>query len=533
MNPAPDPVPRTLVVRCPDWPLTALGVAPGDSALVLAGGRVAAASEAARAAGVAVGQRRREAQGRCPDVAVLERDESAEARRFEPVAAALEDVTPWVEVSRPGACAFGVRGPLRLLGGEAALLARTAEVVEAALDAAVGPAHPGCRLGVADGRFAADLAARAAGVAAAGALVVPVGGSPAFLAPQPVGVLGRPDLADVLVRLGLATLGAFAALSVADVVGRFGAEGLAAHRLATGLDGTPPQVRRPPPDLAVAIDLDPPVDRIDRVAFAARALAEQLHDGLRGRGLACTRVVVEAETEHGERLARCWRDEGVLGASALADRVRWQLEGWLHGPPAVRPSAGLVRLALVPDEVVPATGHQAGFWGGASAADERAARALARVVGLLGEGSVRLPEWRGGRDPADQLVLVPLTAGAGEVASSAPAPPTDAPPWPGVLPPPSPAAVHADPAEVEVLDDRDRPVRVDGRGVLSAAPATFSTGGREAHVVAWAGPWPVDERWWDSRRHRRRVRLQVVADDGVARLLVLEAGRWRVAATYD
>jgi hypothetical protein len=43
----------------------------------------------------------------------------------------------------------------------------------------------------------------------------------------------------------------------------------------------------------------------------------------------------------------------------------------------------------------------------------------------------------------------------------------------------------------------------------------------------------VDERWWDSRRHRRRVRLQVVADDGVARLLVLEAGRWRVAATYD
>ena len=60
-----------------------------------------------------------------------------------------------------------------------------------------------------------------------------------------------------------------------------------------------------------------------------------------------TRLVVEAETEHGERLARCWRDEGVLGASALADRVRWQLEGWLHGPPAVRPTAGLVRLVLL------------------------------------------------------------------------------------------------------------------------------------------------------------------------------------------
>ncbi|HIE93609.1 MAG TPA: DNA polymerase Y family protein [Acidobacteria bacterium] len=382
------------------------------------------------------------------------------------------------------------------------------------------------------GRFAADLAARVAGAGIAGSLVVPVGGSPAFLAPQPVGVLGRPDLADVLVRLGLTTLGAFAALSATDVVGRFGAEGQAAHRLAAGFDGTPLQVRRPPSDLAVAVDLDPPVDRIDRVAFAARALAEQFHDDLRGRGLACTRVVVEAETEHGERLARCWRDEGVLGTSALVDRVRWQLEGWLHGPPAVRPTAGLVRLALLPDEVVPATGHQAGFWGGATAADERAARALARVVVLLGEGSVRLPEWRGGRDPVDQLVLVPLTGGVGEVGR-VDAPPSDAPPWPGVLPPPSPAAVHADPVPAELLDDRSRPVRVDGRGVLSAAPVALRVDGRGAHVAAWAGPWPVDERWWDPRRHRRRVRLQVVADDGVARLLVLEAGCWRVAATYD
>ncbi len=534
MSDSSDPVPRTLVVRCPDWPLTALGVVPDEPALVLAAGRVAAASEAARAAGVARGQRRREAQGRCPGVVVLERDEAAEARRFEPVAAALEDITPWVEVSRPGACAFGVRGPLRLLGGEASLLVRTAEVVEAVLDAAIGSVHPGCRLGIADGRFAADLAAREAAAGVAGSIVVPGGDSPAFLAPQPVGVLGRPDLADVLVRLGLATLGAFAALSVGDVVGRFGAEGQAAQRLAAGLDGIPPQVRRPPPDLAVAVDLDPPVDRIDRVAFAARALAEQLHDDLRGRGLACTRVVVEAETEHGERLARCWRDEGVLGASALADRVRWQLEGWLHGPPPVRPTAGLVRLTLVPDEVVPATGHQAGFWGGASAADERAVRALARVVGLLGEGSVRLPEWRGGRDPSDQLVLVPLTGRVGEAMSGASTPQADVQPWPGVLPPPSPAAVHVDPAPAALLDDRGRLVRVDGRGVLSAPPVTLRIRqGGQVSVAAWAGPWPVDERWWDPLRHRRRVRLQVVADDGVARLLMLEAGRWRVAATYD
>ena len=95
---------------------------------------------------------------------MLERDDSREARRFEVVAAALEDVTPWLEAWRPGSCAFGVRGPVRLSGGEVNLVGRTARLVVAALDDLVGSSagHPGCGIGVADGRFAAGLAAGAA-----------------------------------------------------------------------------------------------------------------------------------------------------------------------------------------------------------------------------------------------------------------------------------------------------------------------------------------------------------------------------------
>ena len=541
---------RTLVVRCPDWPLTALGVGPVEPALVLASGRVVATTPAAREAGVARGQRLREAQFRCPEVRVLERDDSREARRFEVVAAALEDVTPWLEAWRPGSCAFGVRGPVRLSGGEPNLVRRTARLVAAALDDLVGsPAgHPGCGIGVADGRFAAGLAAGAADasvVDGGGAVVVPPGGVPAFLAPLPVAVLGRPALVDVLTRLGLDTLGAFATLPAADVVARFGAEGRDAHRLASGIDGRPPDPRPVPPDLAVSVAFDPPVERVDRAAFAARSLAEALHGRLSDRGLACTLVLVEAETEHGERLARRWRDEGVLGPGAVADRVRWQLEGWLHGPPATRPTSGITRLVLVPDEVVPATGRQQGFWGGVSAADERAARACTRVEGLMVPGSVRVPEWRGGRDPGECLALVPFVRRDGDgpghpsrvVAAGA-----DGPPWPGALPGPLPAAVHVDPATVEVRDAVGRMVAVDGRGVLSAPPHLLlsppAPGGSAAtgawdRVVAWAGPWPLDERWWDPRRRRRSARLQMVTADGTARLVVLEGGVWRVAATYD
>ena len=153
---------RTLVVACPDWPLTALDVDPDEPALVLGAGRVVAATGPARAVGVERGQRQREAQFLCPEVRVLARDESREARRFEAVASALGAVTPWVEVRRPGRCSFGVRGPVRLFGGEGALVRHTAEVVAVAVRGVGVGRHPGCRIGVADGAFAAGLAAPAA-----------------------------------------------------------------------------------------------------------------------------------------------------------------------------------------------------------------------------------------------------------------------------------------------------------------------------------------------------------------------------------
>ena len=41
----------------------------------------------------------------------------------------------------------------------------------------------------------------------------------------------------------------------------------------------------------------------------------------------------------------------------------------------------------------------------------------------------------------------------------------------------------------------------------------------------WAGPWPLDERWWDIERRRRRARVQVVLEGGTAHVLVIGDGR--------
>lgn len=604
---------RTLVVWCADWPVVAAGVPLDLPAAVLHANRVVACSPAARAGGVERHQRRRDAQSRCPELVLLDHDPAAEARAFEPVASALEALTPRIEITYPGACAFPTRGPSRYHGGDRALAERAAALVSEALG--------GCcpvQVGVADGPFAAALAARrrppaaagghsaagAGGVAgrgAGGVRVVPPGESPGFLAPLSVRVLAEPggpagpDLVDVLERLGLRTLGDLAALGAAEVVGRFGAEGRTAHRLARGLDERPPVTAPPPAELTMVAEIDPPAERVEAAAFVARGLVERLHAHLAGMGSACTRLVIGAESEHGETHERVWRTEGTFTALAIADRVRWQLDGWLHAG-AHRPTAGLVKLWLAPDEMVPAGGRQLAFGtGGPGAVDAveaggRAARALARVQGLLGVEAVRVPEWQGGRGPGERVGLVAVAAD--DVTEPRPAAQAGwvAEPWPGAVPDPAPATVHDPPLPAQVLDAAGRPVRVGGRGEVSAAPArvrvggvgeagpappaagtspptrgagTAATappgpgasapapgagagpvpvgpgsrvGGRSggwAVVAAWAGPWPCDERWWDPRGHRRRARLQVTTGGGVAYLLVVEAGRWAVEATYD
>ncbi|MEN3316221.1 MAG: protein ImuB [Acidimicrobiaceae bacterium] len=525
---------RTLVVWCPDWPVVATALPPTSAVAVLSGGRVLACSGPARADGVEVGLRRRQAESRCPSLVVVDHDPGADARAFEPVAAAVASFTPRVEITRAGMCSVATRGPSRYFGGDAALAARVAEAV----DAVLGPAGP-CRVGVADGPFAAEQAARL------GRGIVPRGASAAFLAPLPVTTLesvvdGAP-LVDLWGRLGIATLGQLAALPPAAVVARFGPDGAAAHRLARGLDERPLTARTPPPDLTVSAELDPPVESVETAAFVAKSLADGLCARLGELGLAVTCVGIEAETEHGERLCRVWRHHGGLSATALAQRVRWQLEGWLSGGDGRQvseateaPTAGITLLRLVPDEIGPDRGSQGGFWGDDGAGAERAGRALARLQGMLGPGSVAIAVVEGARGPTERARLVPWgDAGPGRVTSGR-SKVREVPPWPGGLPPPAPASVHHRPPGAEVVDAGGSPVGVTGRGGPTGAPSRLAVaGGPWVDVAAWAGPWPLDERWWDHRAHRRRARWQVVTSAGAAYLLVVESGRWSVEATYD
>jgi protein ImuB len=592
---------RLLVVWCPDWPAVAAaamaGLSPQVPVAVIAANRVVACSAPARADGVRRGTRRRDAQSRCPDLVVVEPDPDRDARLFEPVAAAVEELAPGVEVVRPGVVAVPAQGPVCYFGDPE-------QAAERVIDHVAAQAGVECQVGIADGLFAALLAARRG-------LVVPVGGTPEFLAPLAIGELDQPadrfgpvrsgdvdrsdraELVDLLHRLGIRTLGAFAALPERDVASRFGGSAVLAHRLAGGRAERPLDRRTPPPDLVVDLVLDPPADRVDAAAFAARTAAQRFYTLLADRGLACTRLAIHVRTEAGEERDRVWRCAEPLTMSGIADRVRWQLDGWLRAaalgagraaadrvdadPPGTDrpgtnrpgtgrrtgwgaghdvavPSAGVSLLRLSPEEVIDGRALQFGLWAGAadpSVESERAGRALVRVQGLLGPEGVCTAVLGGGRGPGDQVRLVPW--GDERVPAADPEPP-----WPGRLPAPSPATVLVRELLASVTDADGAEVGVTGRHLLTAIPEQVVVPGiGRRRVRGWAGPWPAVERWWDSKGgERRAVRLQVLLADDVepvpdrrgsgpvrpvvereageaAVLLLREGGRWLVEGMYD
>ena len=328
---------RQMVVWCPDWPVVAaatqLGLSLQLPLAVFERGEVFACSAMARVEGVRRGMRRRDASARCPELIVLDRNAASEIRTFESVLSAIEEISAGVAPVRPGLCALRV--PSRFYGGEKEAAAVVAEHL---VDAGVWE----FRIGIADGIFAAEHAARRA--APQDCWIIPRGGSAVFLAALPIGVLENAELVTLLRRLGIRSLGDFAALAARDVLTRFGRDGALLHRLTRGLENNQVVSRRPPLDMDQRVSFAPALETVEPIVFSTRQTAEKLVAELAYHGLVCTEVRIEVITEGGWTGSRVWAHSRWFAASDLIDRIYWQLQG----DPAPEPVS---ELRLIPESV--------------------------------------------------------------------------------------------------------------------------------------------------------------------------------------
>jgi len=518
--------------------------------------------------GVQVGMRRRHAQALCPDIEIVAHQPSRDRTAFDAVVRVVNELVPLIEVSEPGLIVFAARGPSRYMGGDGPMALKIVE----ALKTSVADSHLTASLvglavgvGVADSRLAAQIASHASAMASSSAnLFVPYVVEPdktnEWLAPQSVRVLSEfaninRETISLLERLGLNTLRDVCTLSESVLAGRFGELGVELHRLSRGDEQYPLAVVPHPPEHLCIEKFDEPVSDQQIIINSVQRMAVAFTEYYSVHGSVCVRIVISFESEAGKRSERLWYRPQGLTTSAIIENAKWQLEAWLASQLASDISGdpeshalenyalenyGLVRVQLIADEVRTDTAQQLRLWGGSTQTDETATQAIGRLSELLGSSAVQVAKWQGGRDILDSYERVSATH-AQTIGSANSHEQIPAQKWRGALPNPAPSVVYSEPVQVQINDQFGKLLSVSARHELSASPVSVIIGATHYKVNSWAGPWPVEERWWDLARSRRLVRLQLVCEkitvDNVSQILamlvILEHGEWTVAAIYS
>ncbi len=322
---------RVEILRHPQWdgrPLV-LGGAPGERKVVQL------CSPEAEAAGVRPGLPLREVVPLCPEAMVLPPDPVRTAAVLEAVLADLQHVSPSVEPADDGYFFLDLRG-LKALYGDLSVLA---QAIREAVPALLRP-----RLGFANGKFAAAVAARMAEPGAEHSCVIPASETKVFLAPLSVRhlLMLEADVQHRLELLGLRTIGDLAALPFNAVQAQLGPPGARAWQLARGKDSEPVIPRAVVASVQDGLRFDDPLGSIDAVMAAIDQLLAHTYSQPALQGRSARQVRLRALLSDGTSWERLYTFKEAL---STRDAARRALKSKLDLPNGL-PPAPIDELAL-------------------------------------------------------------------------------------------------------------------------------------------------------------------------------------------
>jgi protein ImuB len=461
--------------------------------------------------------------------------------KFDAIVSELDHITAHFEVDNHNSFLFPVRGPARYFGGEDALVQHVYTVITSLFPDLV------CGIGVGDSRFVARLAS-AQSCHSRAPVVVASRDTHDLLRVLPVQVLFEytdiaADVVAVFQHLGLHTLGHVVDVGETPLIDRFGIVGQHVFALATGQDtelfipsiGHKPVVKVSDLDNMAHHGLSDAMNDSSIVVAMTQTSIDEFVQEVSFQGLQCLRLRISCETDHGEHNERIWCDTRGFDGKSITERLVWQLRHWLgDANNEEHPTSYISAVVFESLECRSIASDAVTLWDVRSDNTERVVRALARAVVADEHAQITVPVHKGGRDVS---TFGAINMSQVDLHNDDDRRSVQENEWNGSVPTPRPITLCHPEVPVVLRDALSRAVVVTGRHDLSSDPTHVCfADGMSWNVVAWAGPWPVEERWWDPQRWRRHARLQVVASSGestAAWLLSVESRQWKIIASYQ
>jgi protein ImuB len=470
---------------------------------------------------------------------------------YSSVVSELGRITAHCEIDGDHTFLFPVKGPARYFGGEKALAYHVHSVmqslvvhVESSPRTAPSTAIE-CGVGVGDSRFVANLAALES-LHTRNPMVVFARDTSPVLRSLPVHVLAKHahidiGIVEVFQHLGLHTLGHIADLGETALVDRFGSIGKDVFLLSTGKD-----IELFSPSVggfsfSVTCDFDNLTHHgLSEAMNDSRIVVSMAQDSIQqfdqlvlSQGFQCLCLRIRCETEHGEHNEKIWSDTRGFHTSDISERLQWQLDHWFSSAQINEQFTSCISIVVFEAlQCRKISAESVTLWDVRDDNTERVVRALARAAVVDEQAFFSVPVWKGGRDVSTygliDVSLIDLHARNESCDKNSE--------WNGSIPSPRPLTLCDPGIMVSLQDALSRPIYVTGRHELSAAPTKVCfPNGATWRVLSWAGPWPIEERWWDPHRCRRHARMQVLAEsrgNTIAWMLSVESRQWKITGIY-